>query len=67
MESGKEAIKAEVIGTFPAQRFFETLAMILSHRENMAITVKVTETEKEQPQDESEVVKHGSGSERKAK
>lgn len=45
MESGKEAIKAEVTGTFPAQRFFETLAMILSHRENMAITVKVTEKE----------------------
>ena len=47
MENGSEAIKAEVIGTFPAQRFFETLAMILSHRENMAITVKVTEKETE--------------------
>lgn len=32
-------------GTFPVERFFETLAMILSRRENMQITVKVTRTE----------------------
>lgn len=33
----------EVKGTFNAQRFFETLALILSERENAKITVKVTQ------------------------
>lgn len=36
----------EVKGTFNAQRFFETLALILSERENAKITVKVTQREK---------------------
>ncbi len=41
----------EVQGTFNAQRFFETLALIISQRENVKVTVKVTQTpakEKEQ-------------------
>ena len=41
----------EVQGTFNAQRFFETLALIISQRENVKVTVKVTRTpakEKEQ-------------------
>lgn len=33
----------EVQGTFDAQRFFDTLALILSRRENVKITVKVTQ------------------------
>lgn len=37
----------EVKGTFNAQRFFETLARILSERENMNITVKVTQQQEE--------------------
>ena len=31
----------QVQGTFPAQRFFDTLALILSRREGVNITVKV--------------------------
>lgn len=37
----------EVKGTFNVQRFFETLARILSERENMNITVKVTQQQEE--------------------
>lgn len=35
----------EVHGTFNAQRFFETLALIISQRENVKVTVKVTQKE----------------------
>ena len=38
----------EVKGTFNVQRFFETLALILSERENAKITVKVTQREKKE-------------------
>lgn len=41
----------EVQGTFNAQRFFETLALIISNRENVKVTVKVTkQTEEEDTQ-----------------
>lgn len=33
----------EVQGIFNAQRFYDTLALILSRRENVKITVKVTQ------------------------
>lgn len=33
----------EVQGTFNVQRFYDTLALILSRRENVKITVKVTQ------------------------
>ena len=33
----------EVQGTFNAQRFYDTFAQILSRRENVKITVKVTQ------------------------
>nr|UWD71761.1 MAG: hypothetical protein [Bacteriophage sp.] len=33
----------EVQGTFNTQRFYDTLALILSRRENVKITVKVTQ------------------------
>lgn len=39
----KEKVQPVITGTFPAQRFFDTLAAILSRRENMEITVKVTQ------------------------
>ena len=45
-----------VTGTFPAQRFFNTLALILSRRENVEITVRVTnlpEEQREQQQKEA--------------
>lgn len=38
----------EVRGSFNAQRFFDTLALILSEREKVKITVKVTQREKEE-------------------
>mgnify|MGYP001048022763 CR=1 FL=1 len=41
----------EVKGTFNAQRFFETLALILSERENAKITVKVTQQQEKQEED----------------
>ncbi len=37
----------EIQGTFDAQRFFETLALIISQRENVNVTVKVTKEEAE--------------------
>lgn len=37
----------EVQGTFNPQRFFETLALIISKRENVKVTVKVTQIPKE--------------------
>lgn len=40
----------EVQGTFDVQRFFDTLAMIISQRENVKVTVKVKEREKEKAQ-----------------
>ena len=40
----------KVQGTFNAQRFFETLARIISQRENVTVTVKVTPIEKEEEQ-----------------
>lgn len=42
-------------GTFDAQRFFDTLAMIVSRRENVKITVKVTQEPKEQNQEKQAV------------
>lgn len=36
----------EVRGVFDVKRFFETLALILSQKENLQITVKVHEAEK---------------------
>ncbi len=41
----------EVRGAFDVKRFYETLAMILSQKENLAITVKVHEEDqaKEMP------------------
>ena len=38
----------EIKGTFNAQRFFETLALILSEREKVKITVKVTQPGQEE-------------------
>ena len=49
MKEGLAAAGVQVEGTFNAKRFFETLAMILSRKENLSITVTVHE-EKEEPQ-----------------
>lgn len=35
----------QVKGTFDAQRFFETLALLISRRENVSITVTVHKAE----------------------
>ena len=43
MKEGIAAAGVQVEGTFNAQRFFETLAMILSRKENLSITVTVHE------------------------
>ena len=48
MERKAEVAAVEVKGTFNVQRFFETLALILSERENAKITVKVTQQEKKE-------------------
>lgn len=41
----------EVKGVFDTERFFQTLAMILSQKENLSITVKVYE--EDQPEEMS--------------
>lgn len=38
--------EVKVTGTFDAQRFFETLAIILSKKFDCKVTVKVTQKEK---------------------
>lgn len=43
----------KVEGTFDAQRFFDTLALIISQRENVKVTVKVTERQEEEKEQES--------------
>lgn len=48
METGKEKAQPVITGTFPAQRFFDTLAAILSRRENVTITVTVTQEGEQQ-------------------
>lgn len=48
METGKEMVQPKINGTFSAQRFFDTLALILSRRENVKITVTVTQEEEQQ-------------------
>ena len=48
MEAGKEMVQLIINGTFPAQKFFDTLALILSRRENVKITVTVTQNEERQ-------------------
>ena len=37
----------QVEGTFNAQRFFDTLAMLISNREGVQVTVTVTQEPKE--------------------
>lgn len=49
MEEKFAAAGVKVEGTFNAKRFYETLALILSQKENLSITVTVHE-EKEEPQ-----------------
>lgn len=48
METRKERVQPVITGTFPAKRFFNTLAAILSRRENVTITVKVTQEGEQQ-------------------
>lgn len=49
MKEGIAAAGVQVEGTFNAKRFFETLAMILSRKENVSITVTVHEDGEQQP------------------
>ena len=46
----------EVQGTFNAQRFFETLALIISQREGVKVTVTVTQPEPEKKEKQSVAV-----------
>ena len=43
----------EVQGTFNAQRFFETLALIISQREGVKVNVTVTQPEPEKKEKQS--------------
>lgn len=45
MKKGIEAAGVQVEGTFDTKRFFETLALILSAKENLSITATVHEKE----------------------
>ena len=44
----------EVQGTFNAQRFFDTLAMIISQREGVKVTVTVKQPEQEEKKQQFE-------------
>lgn len=46
----------QVQGVFDAQRFFDTLAAILSHKYGVAITVKVSRREDEELEQKEQVV-----------
>lgn len=49
MEVEKEQSQSAItFADFPMQKFFDTLAMILSRREGVEITVKVTREEEQQ-------------------
>ena len=54
MKEGIAAAGVQVEGTFNAKRFFETLALIISRKENLSVTVKVYE-EGEQQQERAAV------------
>lgn len=45
----------EVQGTFNAQQFFDTLARIISNKEKMQVTVKVTKKDEAGTKNESEM------------
>ena len=49
----KEGAGMEVQGTFNAQRFFETLALIISQREGVKVTVTVKQPEPEEKKQRS--------------
>ncbi len=53
MKEGIAAAGVQVEGTFNVQRFFETLAMILSRKENLSIKVTVHEEGEQQPEKEA--------------
>ncbi len=46
----------QVKGTFDVQKFFDTLAMILSQKYGVTITVKVSKKEDERLEQEKQVV-----------
>jgi len=48
IETKEEKVQPVIQGEFPAQRFFDTLAAILSRRENVTITVTVTKKDEQQ-------------------
>ena len=48
MKEGIAAAGVQVEGTFNVQRFFETLALIISRKENLSVTVTVHEEEERQ-------------------
>ena len=50
MKEGIAAAGVQVEGTFNVKRFFETLAMILSRKENLSIKVTVHEEGEQQPE-----------------
>lgn len=52
----RRAAGVEIQGTFDAQRFFDTLALILSRRENVKITVTVTQEAEEGKQQQKQAV-----------
>ncbi len=53
MREGIAVASVQVEGTFNVQRFFETLAMILSRKENLSITVTVHEEGEQPPEKEA--------------
>ena len=50
MEAKKEKVETKVYGTFPMQRFLDTLSRIVSNKYNADITAKIVIPDEEQQQ-----------------
>lgn len=56
MEKKKEKVETVIHGTFPMQRFLDTLSMIVSNKYNADITAKIVMPDEEQQHQDKEAV-----------
>lgn len=56
MEVKKEKVETKVYGTFPMQRFLDTLSMIVSNKYNADITAKMVIPDEEQQCQDKEAI-----------
>lgn len=57
MEAKKEKVETKIYGTFPMQRFLDTLSMIVSNKYNADITARIViPGEEQQKREDKEAV-----------